>query len=66
MVNGLFKEISEEEIMSVNGGCGGSGGLPNSDDSETSKPSIKQIIVEAVQSYVKYCSWKYYPEINGW
>ena len=23
MINGLFKEISEEEIMSVNGGCGG-------------------------------------------
>ena len=25
MVNGLFRDISEEEIMSVNGGCGGSG-----------------------------------------
>lgn len=23
MVNGFFREISEEEIMSVNGGCGG-------------------------------------------
>lgn len=23
MINGLFVEISEEEIMSVNGGCGG-------------------------------------------
>ncbi len=23
MINGLFEEISEEEIMSVNGGCGG-------------------------------------------
>ena len=22
MINGLFKEISEEEMMSVNGGCG--------------------------------------------
>ncbi len=26
MVNGLFKEISEEEMMSVNGGCGGGSG----------------------------------------
>ncbi len=25
MVNGFFREISEEEIMSVNGGCGGNG-----------------------------------------
>ena len=24
MINGLFEEISEQEIMSVNGGCGGS------------------------------------------
>ena len=23
MINGLFEEISEQEIMSVNGGCGG-------------------------------------------
>ena len=31
MVNGLFKEISEEEMMSVNGGCGGTiyGNLPS-------------------------------------
>ncbi|NLK46434.1 MAG: hypothetical protein GX297_07260 [Treponema sp.] len=26
MINGFFREISEEEIMSVNGGCGGGGG----------------------------------------
>lgn len=24
MINGLFEEISEQEIMGVNGGCGGS------------------------------------------
>jgi len=31
MINGLFKEISEEEMMSVNGGCGGDiyGNLPS-------------------------------------
>ena len=29
MINGLFKEISEEEMMSVNGGCGGGGSYHN-------------------------------------
>ncbi len=28
MINGLFKEISEEEMMSVNGGCGGGSPSP--------------------------------------
>ncbi|MBO4640358.1 MAG: bacteriocin [Treponema sp.] len=67
MINGLFKEISEEEMMSVNGGCGGGSPSPgNSKAVPGSKPTIAEIIVETMQAYVKYCSWKYYPECNGW
>lgn len=34
MINGLFREISEEEMMTVNGGCGG-GGAGGSGSSHT-------------------------------
>ena len=67
MINGLFVEISEEEIMSVNGGCGGGSPSPgNSNATSPSKPTVGQVIVEAIQTYVEYCSWKYNPECNGW
>ena len=43
MVNGLFKEISEEEMMSVNGGCGG--GLHGPVDNEPKQSTVKQKVV---------------------
>lgn len=39
MINGLFEEISEQEIMSVNGGCGG--GSPSPGNTKATPPCTK-------------------------
>lgn len=60
-----FSAMSADELFYVNGGSGSSGNaLANSGSS--SKPSFREVISQALQDYVKYCSWKYYPECNGW
>ena len=51
MVNGLFKEISEEEMMSVNGGCGGGGSpyagpMPCQECKDKGAKFVKDVIVQ--------------------
>ena len=41
MINGLFEEISEQEIMSVNGGCGG--GSPSPGNTKATQKAFIQI-----------------------
>ena len=49
MINGLFEEISEQEIMSVNGGCGG-GSAKLKDYNSPVKNFIYDFVYEATKS----------------
>ena len=51
MVNGLFRDISEEEIMSVNGGCGGGGAVTSSKKEDyCHRCSVAKDIIEATNA----------------
>ena len=58
MVNGLFKEISEEEMMSVNGGCGG--GSPSPGNSKATPPS-KPTAGDVIRGWLNDTAWRNYP-----
>ena len=58
MVNGLFKEISEEEMMSVNGGCGGGGSpyagpMPCQECKDKGNEYIEKIVKETANGFVE-------------
>ena len=50
MINGLFEEISEQEIMSVNGGCGG--GSPSPGNTKATPPEPKTEKTGSATAYV--------------
>ena len=57
MINGLFEEISEEEMMSVNGGCGGGGSpyyapMPCQVCKDKGNAFTKQVVVNTVAGAV--------------